>query len=68
MSEMNQAFVRGFDVWENEFREHPEKFLTVEQMAAMETQTLSEQRATFFEAILDRLADGRPWNTIGAEG
>jgi hypothetical protein len=50
------AYTRAFDTWETRFREHPEQFMTSEEMAAAEVLTLSEQRAAYFEAILKAMA------------
>jgi len=52
------AFTRAFEVWENEFRAHPEQFMTAEAIAATAALTLAEQRTACFEAILKTLADG----------
>lgn len=51
----HQRVVKTFEVWEREFREHPERFLTAEQCARMGEWTLAEQRARIFEAIASQL-------------
>ncbi len=61
---MDMAFVRAFEAWEHDFRANPEKFMTSDQIAALDVLPLSEQRALCFVAILNRLANGRPWNAI----
>lgn len=64
---MDVPFTKAFEVWENEFRANPERFMTAEQVAAAAVLPLSEQRAVYFVAILNRLANGKPWNTIAAD-
>jgi hypothetical protein len=64
MEEMNRPFVRAFEVWETECRVAPSRFMTPEDMAAIDVLPLSEQRAAYFTAILNTLAAGRPWNAI----
>lgn len=49
---MNQEHAQAFEAWEKEWRENPDAFLTVEEAAAMELATLSEQQAITFAAYL----------------
>lgn len=49
-------YAKAFEVWETEFRAHPEDFMTAEEMAATEVLPLSQARAVYFNAILKRLA------------
>lgn len=63
---MKAAFAKAFETWEAEFRAHPERFMTEAEIAAAEMLPLAEQRAVYFEAILNTLADGKPWDSIGA--
>ena len=65
---MEQVFAAAFETWERQFREHPEEFMSAEDMAACEVLPLSESRARFFVAILNKLAGGRPWDQIAATG
>ena len=44
--------VEVFDVWEVDYRANPDKFYTPEEVAALETATLSEGRAIAFAAYL----------------
>ena len=67
MSAMSSAFTKAYEVWETDFRAHPEQFMTAEQTAAMEVLPLSEQRTICFEAILNTLANGQSWESIGAQ-
>lgn len=53
---MSALFTAAFEVWENEFRANPERFLTEKQTAAMKVLPLSRQRTVCFEGILNRLA------------
>lgn len=56
---MTQAYTKAFEVWENEFRAHPEQFMTAEEIAAAEVLTISERRAVYFDAILRKLEAGQ---------
>jgi hypothetical protein len=62
---MTVAFTKAFEVWETEWRNNPEQFMSADEVAAAELLPLSEQCAVYFEAILNKLADGKPWNSIG---
>lgn len=44
--------VAAFDTWEVDYRANPDKFYTPEEVAALETATLSEGRAIAFAAYL----------------
>jgi hypothetical protein len=48
-------YVAAFEAWETEFREHPEQFMTDEQMAAIDLLPLAEQRTASFTAILEKV-------------
>lgn len=63
-SNMTAAFTKAFETWETDFRAHPEKYMTAEQLAAAAGLDLAESRAVCFEAILTTLANGQPWQTI----
>ncbi len=49
------AIAKVFEVWEGEFRAHPDRFMTADEIAAAEVLPLSEQRAVYFEAIFKTL-------------
>jgi len=55
---MESEFTAAFDTWEKDFREHPENYMTTEEVAAMETLPLAEGRTACFMAILDKLSTG----------
>jgi hypothetical protein len=57
---MREAFTRAFEVWETEFRAHPEQFMTADEIAAAAVLDLAEQRAVYFEAILKKLSSEPP--------
>lgn len=63
-SSMSHAFAKAFEVWEADFRKDPTAFLDAEAIAALDIATLGESRAVCFESILNKLAAGRPWETI----
>ena len=48
----HEQLVAAFDAWEIDYRANPDKFYTPEEVAALETATLSEGRAIAFTAYL----------------
>jgi hypothetical protein len=64
---MYLPLVKAFEAWESEFREHPDRFLTKEDLSALDVQPLSAQRAEFLIAILDRLSQGQAWITLNVQ-
>ena len=48
----HEQLVAAFEAWEVDYRENPDKFYTPEEVAALETATLSEGRAIAFAAYL----------------
>lgn len=60
-SPIHGAFTRAFEAWEYELRTNPTKFMTEAEIAAAAVLPLSEQRAAYFEAILNTLSAGQPW-------
>lgn len=45
-------FTRAFDLWETQFHQNPEQFMTAEEMAAADKATLAEERAIHMIACL----------------
>jgi len=64
---MERVFIDAFEVWETDFRAHPEKYMTTADIAAMEVLPLSEQRAFCMVRLMNQqLSSGSAWNlTIG---
>lgn len=58
--ERTAVYVQAFETWEREFREHPEQFMTADEMAAAELLPLAQQRAAYFEAIIRKHAGETP--------
>ena len=54
MEVSKEKLVKAFDIWERDFREHPEKYMTQEKMKAMASLTLSEQRAEVLIELLGK--------------
>lgn len=52
----HEQLVAAFEAWEVDYRENPDNFYTPEEVAALETATLSEGRAIAFAAYLRQSA------------
>ena len=48
----HEQLVAAFEAWEVDYRANPSNFYTSEEVAALETATLSEGRAIVFAAYL----------------
>jgi len=52
MNVTHEKLVQAFEDWETNFRANPDKFMTVDEMAAMEVAPLAQASAIYFMALL----------------
>lgn len=65
---MNKAFTVAFTEWDKRYRENPNYFWNeVERLLGSTPETYGKAASAFFVSLLDELAAGKPWNTIGAD-
>jgi hypothetical protein len=63
---MIRAMQIAFTEWDRRYREEPEKFMSeVERLLRGTAETYGEACGIYFANLLDELAAGRPWMSLG---